>query len=90
MIGTGKRGQDLLEEVLTVPNIQLAAMADVYSRRRDAVKKKVFGIQTFNDHRRLLDMKDLTRSSLPAPCTRTLDIFSTLWRRGKIFTPRRL
>lgn len=58
-IGVENRGQDLLEEVLTVPNIQLAAMADVSSRRRDAVKKKISGIHTFDDHRRLLDMKDI-------------------------------
>jgi predicted dehydrogenase len=67
MIGVGNRGQDLLEEVLAVPNIQLAAMADVYSRRRDAAKKKVPGIQTFDDHRRLLDMKDIDAVIVASP-----------------------
>jgi predicted dehydrogenase len=67
MIGVGNRGQDLLEEVLAVPNIQLVAMADVYRRRRDEVKKKVPGIQTFDDHRRLLDMKDIDAIIVASP-----------------------
>jgi predicted dehydrogenase len=67
MIGVGNRGQDLLEEVLTVPNIQLVAMADVYSRRRDEARKKVPGIQTFDDHRRLLDMKDIDAVIVASP-----------------------
>ncbi|MGA8212477.1 MAG: Gfo/Idh/MocA family oxidoreductase [Candidatus Sulfotelmatobacter sp.] len=67
MIGVGNRGQDLLEEVLKVPNIQLVAMADVYSRRRDEAKKKIPGIQTFDDHRRLLDMKDVDAVIVASP-----------------------
>ena len=67
MIGLGNRGQDLLEEVVKVPNIQLVAMADVYSRRRDAAKKQVPGIQTFDDHRRLLDIKDVDAVIVASP-----------------------
>src|SRR5437764_11730325 len=39
MIGAGGRGEELLKEVLEVPNAQLVAIADVYSRRRDAAKE---------------------------------------------------
>jgi predicted dehydrogenase len=67
MIGLGNRGQDLLEEVVKVPNIQLVAMADVYSRRCDAAKKQVPGIQTFDDHRRLLDIKDVDAVIVASP-----------------------
>ncbi|HEY6768699.1 MAG TPA: Gfo/Idh/MocA family oxidoreductase [Candidatus Sulfotelmatobacter sp.] len=67
MIGVGNRGQDLLDEVLAVRNIQLVAMADVYSRRRDEAKKKAPGIQTFDDHRRLLDMKDIDAVIVASP-----------------------
>ena len=67
MIGVGNRGQDLLEEMLAVPNIQLVAMADVYSRRRDSAKKQVPGIQTFDDHRRLLDLKDVDAVIVASP-----------------------
>src|SRR5579859_1703679 len=67
MIGVGGRGTDLLQEALTIPDIQLVAMADVYSRRRDAAKAKVPGIQTFDDHRRLLDMKDVDAVIVASP-----------------------
>ncbi len=59
MIGVGGRGQDLLKQVLAVPNAQLVAIADIYSRRRDEAKQLAPGIQTLDDHRRLLDVKDL-------------------------------
>src|SRR5215469_4704628 len=59
MIGVGGRGEELLKQVLKVPNVQLVAIADVYSRRRDAAKQMAPGIQTMDDHRRLLDMKDI-------------------------------
>ena len=42
-------------------------MADVYSRRRDEAKSKVPGIQTFDDHRRLLDMKDVDAVIVASP-----------------------
>src|SRR5260221_2273375 len=59
MIGVGNRGNDLLGQVLPINGIELVAMADVYSRRRDQAKSRVPGIQTFDDYRRLLDMKDI-------------------------------
>jgi predicted dehydrogenase len=67
MIGVGDRGTDLLHQVRSVPNVDLVAMADVYSRRRDEAKAKVPGIQTFDDHRRLLDMKDLDGIIVASP-----------------------
>jgi len=56
MIGVGDRGNDLLGQVLPLRGVELVAMADVYSRRRDQAKSKVPGIQTFSDCRRILDM----------------------------------
>jgi predicted dehydrogenase len=67
MIGVGNRGQDLLKEIMAVPNTQLVAIADVYSRRHDEAKKMAPGISTFNDHRRLLDMKDLDAVIVASP-----------------------
>lgn len=37
-IGVGSRGQELLEQVLQVPSVELVAIADVYSRRREQAK----------------------------------------------------
>ncbi len=67
MIGVGDRGNDLLGEVRAVHGVEVVAMADVYSRRRDEVKHKVEGIQTFDDHRRLLDLKDLDGVIVASP-----------------------
>jgi len=67
MIGVGDRGTQLLEQVVAVPNVELVAMADVYSRRRDDAKKKVPSIQTFVDYRRVLDMKDIDGVIVASP-----------------------
>src|SRR6202011_2526081 len=67
MIGVGDRGQDLLKEVLAVPNIQPVAIADIYSRRREEAKKLAPGILTFDDHRRVLDMKDIDAVIVASP-----------------------
>src|SRR5579871_5131211 len=67
MIGVGDRGNDLLGQVLKVPNIELVAMADVYSRRREQAKGRVSGIQTYVDYRRLLDMKDIDGVIVASP-----------------------
>jgi predicted dehydrogenase len=67
MIGVGDRGTDLLEQVLALPNVEVVAMADVYSRRREAVKKKVPNVQTFTDHRRVLDTKDIDGVIVASP-----------------------
>jgi predicted dehydrogenase len=67
MIGVGDRGNDLLGQVLPISGVELVAMADVYSRRRDQSKSRVPGIQTFDDYRRLLDMKDIDAVIVASP-----------------------
>jgi predicted dehydrogenase len=67
MIGVGDRGNDLLGQIRAVHGVELVAMADVYSRRRDEAKSKVPGIQTFDDHRRLLDIKDIDAVIVASP-----------------------
>src|SRR5579863_9927987 len=67
MIGVGDRGNDLLDQVAKVPNVDLVVMADVYSRRRDQGKSKVPGIQTLSDYRRLLNMKDIDGVIVASP-----------------------
>ena len=67
MIGVGNRGQDLLQEVAAIRGVQLVAIADVYSRQRDAAKKLAPGIATYDDHRRLLDRKDIDAVIVATP-----------------------
>ena len=79
MIGVGDRGGQLLSEVRNVSGVEVVAMADVYSRRRDEVKSKVPGIQAFDDHRRLLDMKDVDAVIVASPLhTHTRHFLDTL------------
>ena len=67
MIGVGGRGHELLSQVLELHDVQLVAIADIYSRRREEAKKAAPGIQTLDDHRRLLDMKDLDGVIVASP-----------------------
>src|SRR5256886_9231405 len=67
MIGVGGRGQELLKQVLELRDVQLVAIADIYSRRREEAKKAAPGIQTLDDHRRLLDMKDIDGVIVASP-----------------------
>jgi len=67
MIGVGGRGQDLLKQVLKVPQAELVAIADVYTRRRDEAKQLAPGIQTLDDHRRLLERKDIDAVIVATP-----------------------
>jgi predicted dehydrogenase len=67
MIGVGNRGQDLLQEVVAVRGVQIVAVADVYTRRLDEAKKMAAGIETFDDHRRLLDRKDIDAVIVASP-----------------------
>jgi predicted dehydrogenase len=67
MIGVGGRGQELLKQILQVPNAQLVAIADIYSRRRDEAKQMAPGIHTLDDHRRLLDRSDIDAVIVASP-----------------------
>src|SRR5229473_8084175 len=67
MIGVGGRGQELVKQVLALPNAQLVAIADVYRRRHDEAKHLAPGIKTFDDHRRLLELKDLDAVIVASP-----------------------
>jgi predicted dehydrogenase len=67
MIGVGGRGQDLLRQILEVPNTELVVMADVYSRRREEAKKMAPQIETLDDHRKLLERKDIDAVIVASP-----------------------
>jgi predicted dehydrogenase len=67
LIGAGVRGQELLKQVLELPNVQVVAVADIYTRSRDQAKQLAPGIQAFDDHRRLLDMHDLDGVIVASP-----------------------
>jgi predicted dehydrogenase len=67
LIGPGARGQELLKQVLSIPNAQPVAVADVYTRSRDQARQLAPGIQAFDDHRRLLDLPDVDGVIVASP-----------------------
>ena len=67
MIGVGGRGTELLKQVLAVPNAELVAIADTYSRRRSEAKAHAPNIQVYNDHRQLLNQKDIDAVIVASP-----------------------
>ena len=67
MIGVGGRGQELLKQVQQVPNAQLVAIADIYSLHREQAKQMAPGIDVLDDHRRLLERKDIDAVIVASP-----------------------
>ncbi len=59
LIGAGDRGQQDLMDALEQPNVECVAVADVYSGRREQMKAKLPGIETYDDPMRLLGRKDI-------------------------------
>ena len=67
IIGPGARGQELLRELVKLQDAQLVAAADIYTRRLDEAKNMVPGADTLNDHRKLLDRKDIDAVIVASP-----------------------
>src|SRR5215475_10692198 len=67
LIGAGGRGTEILKSALTAPNTQAVAVADVYSRRLEEVKRIVPAIQAYTDFRRLLDDKSIDAVLIATP-----------------------
>ncbi len=67
IVGAGSRGQELLRQALEVPSLQVVAVADIYTRRFEEAKRIAPGLQTFGDHRRVLDMKDIDGVMVATP-----------------------
>jgi len=67
LIGAGGRGTDIFKSALRAPNTQAVAVADVYSRRLDEVKRIVPAIQTYTDFRRLVDDKSIDAVLIATP-----------------------
>jgi len=67
IVGPGARGQELMKEFLKVSNAEFVAAADVFTRRLEEAKKLVPGLKTFDDHRRLLDSKEVDAVIVATP-----------------------
>ncbi|PYV21801.1 MAG: gfo/Idh/MocA family oxidoreductase [Acidobacteria bacterium] len=67
LIGAGGRGQEILKEAMRCPNAEAVAVADVYTRRHDEVKRFAPGIKAYTDFRRLLDDRSVDAVLIATP-----------------------
>src|SRR5215467_6428124 len=66
-IGFGGRAQELVKQLLALPNAEFAAVADIYTRRLEEARQLSPSLRSFDDHRRLLDMKDIDAVIVASP-----------------------
>jgi predicted dehydrogenase len=67
LIGAGDRGMQLVREAITLPNAEVVAFADIYTKRLDDAKKAVPDAKTYLDHRYLLDDKSIDAVFIATP-----------------------
>lgn len=67
IIGPGARGQELMKEFLKVSNVEFVAIADVFTRRHEEAKNLAPAVKTLDDHRRLLDLKNVDAVIVATP-----------------------
>lgn len=83
MIGPGMRGKQLLDHLVKEPNVELAAFADVYTRRFDEAKKYAPGAKTYLDYRYVLDDKSIDAVVIATPQHLHCEHFVASMQAGK-------
>ncbi|MCL5282188.1 MAG: Gfo/Idh/MocA family oxidoreductase [Planctomycetes bacterium] len=67
LIGAGGRGQEIFKSALQCPGTEAAAVADVYTRRLEEVKKYAPQVKTYQDFRKLLDDRSIDAVLIATP-----------------------
>ena len=67
LIGAGDRGMQLVREAITLPNAEVVAFADIYTKRLDDATKVVPDAKTYLDHHYLLDDKSIDAVFIATP-----------------------
>ena len=67
LIGAGGRGTQIFKAALKCPNVEGVAVADIYTRRLDALKELIPTITTYRDFRKLLDDKSVDAVLIATP-----------------------
>ena len=55
LIGAGQRGSELLHQAIACPGVEIAAFADIYTKRLEDARARVPSAAVYRDHRRLLE-----------------------------------
>jgi len=68
VVGNGGRGKYLMKELQKIGGIEFVAVCDIWDRRRDeAAQVAGSPVKKFNDHRELLDLKDIDAVIVATP-----------------------
>lgn len=67
IIGPGDRGQQLMREAVSCPNVEFVAVADIYTRRLEQAKQIAPTAKTYLDHRYLLEDKNVDAVLIATP-----------------------
>jgi len=68
VIGTGAQGQNLLRQLMSLPNAEVVALCDVYTPHRiGAMEIAGDKVQPYRDYRALLDRKDIEAVVIATP-----------------------
>ncbi len=67
LIGAGGRGRSVLGTFLRNPEVDLRAVCDVYGARNEEVRAKVPAARPFQQHEKLLEMKDVDAVLIGSP-----------------------
>ena len=70
MVGVGKRGTTLVEQVLAQPNVRITAICDIDPQARDHALSMASrdNPRSAGDYRRVLDMRDVDAVIVATPC----------------------
>lgn len=70
MIGIGKRGSTLIQQVIAQPNVKIAAVCDIDAQARDNAQSaaKRDNPRSFTDYREVLDLKEVDAVVVATPC----------------------
>jgi predicted dehydrogenase len=83
VIGVGDRGTQLAREAAACPDVELAAFADVYTRRLADATKLAPGAHTYTDYRQMLDDSSLDAVVIATPQHLHAECFIASMAAGK-------
>src|SRR6266545_1355447 len=85
MIGIGKRGSTLIQQVLAQPNVKIAAVCDIDAQARDNAQSvaRRDNPRSFTDYRQVLEMKELQAVVVATPCDLHAPIAAAALDAGK-------
>jgi predicted dehydrogenase len=83
VIGVGDRGTQIAREAITCPDVELAAFADVYTRRLADANKLAPGAKTYVDYRQMLDDSSLDAVLIATPQHLHAECFIAAMAAGK-------